>query len=171
LGDLRDKIAGVLRKFLAHFGLISTRKDEAQGLLSASDMILLYLYREGQFKGSKADLARAVDFEESWGSRKVNECLSEGWIQETKGVVGFELTRAGRHRMRPFTVSRVLLTAIAIPASSLLLALALASEFYGTTVPASDFLIASIGYFVGTWVFWYYQRMAERQILKRKPRE
>ena len=162
----------MLKKLLAHFGLISTRKDEAQGFLSASDMILLYLFRVGgKFKGSKADLVRAVDFEESWGSRKINDCLNEGWIREMKDTMGFEITRAGRHRMRPFAVSRVLLTAIAIPASTLLLALALASEFYGTAVPASDFLIASIGYFLGTWLFWYYQRLAERQILMRKPRE
>ena len=160
-----------LRNFLSRFGLISTRKDEARGLLSASDMILLYLNRVGKFKGSKADLARALDYEESWGSRKVNECLADGWIQETKGVMGFELTRAGKHRMRPFTVPRVLLTTIAVPASSLLLALAVASEFYGSAVPASDFLVASTGFFVGTWVMWYYQRLAERQILTRKPRE
>lgn len=82
-----------LRKLFARFGLISSRKDEAQGLLRASDTILLYLNRVGKFKGSEADLVRAAGYEESWGSRKVDECLDEDWIRELKGVRGFELTR------------------------------------------------------------------------------
>jgi hypothetical protein len=168
LSGLGTRITETLRRLPARLGLVSTRKDEARGLLSAPDMILLYLNRNGgRYKGSKAGLARAVDYEESYGSRMVSELLNEGWIQETRGAIGYELTRAGKHRMRPFIVPRQLLL-LCVPFSSLLLVLSVMSSVFNVNVPESDFWGVSVALFFASMVGWYYQSLVERQILQRK---
>jgi len=139
-----------------------------EGLLSLEGRLLLFLYRKGTYRGSKADFADLVGSSPSRVHQELEKLEQDGLILTPPKARGYELTRKGRLRIRQFVVPRGLIL-VSVVLSAFVLAEGIFTAFFGP-VPTIGFLPVGVIFFAYSLILVRYYFSTESRILKGKSR-
>ena len=141
---------------------------ESDGLLSVEDILLLYLYREGAYEGTKSGLAGKLGYPEgSYVGRKLDELEGKGLIQQLPDEMGYELTPKGIRRMRLFGVPRLLI-GLSVAVSAFLVVAGAADLLFGIAASPIGLFLTGLVTLACSFLFLYYQLITEKQVMKRR---
>lgn len=145
---------------------MSGKKGE-DDLLSLGDIILLFIYRQGGFEGTKAGLADKLGYDATWVGRKIDDLETQGLIVPFEDKLGYKVTKNGRVRLRPFIVPRLSL-AFALAVAVFVVTDGIGNLIFGITISVLGLVSVGVLFLVFCSIALYYQLSAENRLLSRK---
>lgn len=141
-----------------------------EGLLSLEGRILLFLYREGSYAGTKSEFAEVIGSSPSRVHQELERLDQEGLVLSPPKVQGFQLTQGGRVRIRQFVVPRGLIL-VSLVMSAFVLVEGSFTVFLGWPAPSAfGLLLVGVIFLVYSVVLVRYYLVTEERILKGKSR-